>query len=207
MADVLPGLLRALALAVLGLVMTIIGLAVVWIALPYRAVSGPEQPFSQYPQHGNWVLVRLPRLALWWDNIYDGMYGDKRGWWANHCSGQHASRKSMWLWAAVRNPSNYFSRVICGVDVSRCTIVKVAGMDTVSENPGQREWQILKAVRDDGTAFPRFFVSWAITHDHALMIDIGWKVKLAHNGTAPDVPEKDRIKGSVFTLSPWKALT
>lgn len=27
------------------------------------------------------------------------------------------------------------------------------------------------------------------------------------NDMSPDAPDKDRIRGSVFTLSPWKALT
>jgi hypothetical protein len=39
------------------------------------------------------------------------------------------------------------------------------------------------------------------------MIDVGYKVKVSHNGTTPDAPEKDRFKGIVFTISPFKELS
>ena len=203
----IKGFARAFVLSVAGLMMSILGLVVVLVALPFRTAPVTPAQFTNYPSLGSWALVRLPKWALWWDNCFDGMWGDKRGWWANRCGGKHDSIKNMWLWAAVRNPSNYFSRVVCGVDVSCCVITKVAGRNHVSEAPGQREWQILKAVRADGVVFPRLFASIAITRDHAFMIDIGWKVKLSHNGmSVRTAAPSDRCKGCVFTISPWKAL-
>ena len=34
----------------------------------------------------------------------------------------------------------------------------------------------------------------------------GWKIKLSHNGTLPSDRAQDRIKGSVFRVTPWKAI-
>ena len=200
------GFLRALALNLLSWVVELLGLVVVWVALPAHRVIGLAQDFSTYPQWGQWVLIRLPKWALWWDNAYDGMLGDKRGWWANDCKGEHYTRYNMWRWAALRNPANYFSRNVCGVDVStlRIALVDGAGM---AESAPYRGWYLLKGMAAGGKVYPRFYLEYALTDTHGLMIDIGYKIKLSHNGTAPDAPEKDRIKGIVFTISPWKELS
>ena len=202
------GFLRAFADFLIGIPLKLLGLPVVWFALPYAVQPLIKVQFSQFPQYGSWGLVSLPKWALLWDNIYDGALGDKRGWWANECKGEHTSRYNMWRWMALRNPTNYWSRIVTGVDLSRCVITKVAGDDEIIEEPAHRHWQLLKATRDDGKIFPRLFISWALPfrQDRAVMIDIGWKIKLAHNGTPIDARDKDRIRGSVFTLSPWKTL-
>jgi hypothetical protein len=204
------GFLRAFVLALIKLPLALIGLPVVWFALPYRQAIGEVKPFTQYPQHGNWQLVRLPKWALWWDNQFDGMYGDKRGWWANYCIPQYGqtfdSRKCMWYWNALRNPCNYYSRNIAGVDVSTLVIAEVAKSGDPSAAP-YKGWYLLKGMAKGGRVYPRFYLQWAIKGTHGWMIDIGYKVKLSHNGTAPDALEKDRFKGIVFTLSPWKELS
>lgn len=205
------GFLRSFALTLASWVVELLGLVVVWFALlslkNKHMDAASLQQFSQYPQWGHWVLLRLPRWALLWDNAYDGMLGDKRGWWANECKGAHTSRINMWRWAALRNPANYFSRNICGVDVSTLRIVQVAGTISDEGVAPYRGWLLLKGMAVGGKVYPRFYFEWALFGAHGLMFDIGWKVKLSHNGTAPDAPEKDRIKGIVFTLSPWKELS
>jgi hypothetical protein len=65
---------RAFLLSLAGLFVSTIGLAVVWLALPYRIVSGASQPFSSYPQHGDWVLVRLPRCAPERDRVKGNVF-------------------------------------------------------------------------------------------------------------------------------------
>ena len=197
------GFLRALALNLLSWVVELLGLVVVWVALPAHRVIGLAQDFSTYPQWGQWVLIRLPKWALWWDNAYDGMLGDKRGWWANDCKGEHYTRYNMWRWAALRNPANYFSRNVCGVDVSNLTIELVKG--TAFEN--YRGYELLRGTDSNGRIYPRFYLEYAFTATHGLMIDFGYKVKLSHNGTPSDAPEKDRVKGIVAVISPWKELS
>ena len=114
----------------------------------------------------------------------------------------------MYIWTAIRNPANYWSRVVTGVDVSQCLIEKVAGQDVVSDSVGKTGWQVLRALRSDGKCFPRLYavLPWWFDQSHAVMIDIGWKIKLSHNGTSPDAEPSDRLKGSVFTPSLWKGL-
>ena len=201
------GFLRAFCLALLGLPVSILGLGVVWFALPYRRTVGEAKPFTQYPDLGNWRLVRLPSWALWWDNAYDGMLGDKRGWWANECKGEHTSRYNMWRWAALRNPANYFSRNVCGIDVSQIRVEKVAGNLHDESVAPYRGFFLLKGTAQNGRIYPRLYMEFAIYGTHGLMLDFGWKIKLSHNGTPSDAPEKDRIKGIVFTASPWKELS
>ena len=203
--NVLTLLFKSIIVFLAGIPITLLGLIVVAIALPFRK-EYPEtrKPFLQYP--GEWMLVRLPSWALLWDNPHDGAWGDRRGWWDNECGGC-SKFINMYNWMAIRNPANYWSRRVTGVDVSRCEIVKLGGKDVIEEEPGMKEWQFLVAIRDDGTKFHRFWLSWAFGDgNHAIMIDIGWKIKLAHNAITPDADENDRIKGSVFTLSPYKAL-
>ena len=200
------GFLRSFLLALLGLPVSILGLGVVWFALPYRRTVGEAKPFTQYPDLGNWQLVRLPSWALWWDNAFDGVYGDKRGWWANECDGQAGTRYNMWRWAALRNPANYFGRNVCGVDISTLTIQQTAGTIPDEGNPPYRGWYVLRGT-DGKRIYPRFYFEYAFKGTHGLMLDFGWKIKLSHNGTPSDAPEKDRVKGIVFTISPWKELS
>lgn len=208
------GFLRSIGYFLVGIPISLIGLPVVALALPFR-VEHPEtsKPFTQYPALGTWRLVTLPTWVKWFSNEFDGALGDKRGWWANYCLktyGQpHTTFYCMWRWLAVRNPTNWWSRVVTGIDVSRCAIVKVAGDDYVTDEPGIGfQWQILDAVRDDGRHFPRVYLvaPWWFDPAHAVTVDIGWKIRLAHNGTAKDADISDRLKGSVFNASPWKTL-
>ena len=201
------GFLRSFGLFLLRVPMILLGLPMVWVALPYRMDSGVVLAFTQFPQHGFWVLERLPTWALWWDNVFDGMYGDKRGWWANECKGEHTSRYNMWRWAALRNPANYFSRNVCGIDVSQIRVEKVAGNLHDESVAPYRGFFLLKGTAQNGRIYPRLYMEFAIYGTHGLMLDFGWKIKLSHNGTPSDAPEKDRIKGIVFTISPWKELS
>ena len=201
---------KSFLLAIVGLPVTLIGGPLVVIGLPFRR-SYPEtmRPFSQYPEHGQWMLVDLPPWLKPWSNPFDGALGDKRGWWASERDGKHTSFWSMWLWMAVRNPANYYSRVMTGVDVSRCKIERVKGnADVIIEEPGVSNWHVLKATRDDGKTFYRFWLVWAYPFrpDKSLNIDIGWKLKLEDSEMSPDAPIKDRIVGSVFTPGIWKTL-
>ena len=204
------GFLRSFLLALLGLPVSILGLGVVWFALPYRRTVGEAKPFTQYPDLGNWQLVRLPSWALWWDNAFDGVYGDKRGWWANYCIPQYGStfdsRKCMWYWTALRNPANYFSRNVCGIDVSTIRVEKVAGNIHDESVAPYRGWFLLRGT-DGKRIYPRLYMEFAIHGNKGLMLDFGYKIKLSHNGTPADAPEKDRVKGIVFVVSPWKELS
>lgn len=211
---VILGFLRAFVYFIVGIPVTIAGAFVVPVALMYR-IEHPEtrKPFTQYVGLGDWWLITLPAWAKWWSNEFDGALGDARGWWANYCLETYGkpptSYRAMWQWLVFRNPANWWSRVVTGVDMLRCKVEKVFGDDVVTEYKyAGFEWQILKATRDDGKVFPRFYLvaPWWFRPDKAVMIDIGWKIKLAHNNLPPDASIKDRVKGSVFAFSPWKSL-
>ena len=206
---------KSVSTFLVGIPVTLAGFPIVAIALPFR-IEHPETEvqFSdpRYASQGAHRLVTLPAWAKPWDNIFDGAWGDRRGWWNNYCLENYkkdcTAFRSMWQWLACRNPANYFSRVMTGVDVSLCTITVLGGVGEVVEEPGVSNWQFLVATRIDGKKYHRFFCSlpWWFDQGHAVMFDIGWKIKLAHNGISMDAPIKNRIKGSVFTPSFWKAL-
>lgn len=194
--------MRFICLLLTKLVLIPIGLAAVAVGIPFRRIV----------LNGDRPIVRLPQWLLWFDNAYDGLTGDKRDDWNRFCLERYGKPAShplcMWLWAAVRNPVNYWSRNIAGVDVSRLFIRLAAGREVVIEEPGKSGWQLIRALRDDGSFFFRLFGSFAypFRHDRGLMFDFGWKLKLSHSGMPKDAQENDRFKGIVFVVSPWKVL-
>ena len=199
----------------IGIPVTLAGFPMVALALPFR-VEHPETEvqFSdpRYASQGAHRLVTLPGRARPWDNIFDGAWGDRRGWWNNYCLGHYkkdcTAFRSMWQWLACRNPANYFSRVMTGVDVSLCTITVLGGVGEVIEEPGVSNWQFVVATRIDGKKYHRFFCSipWFFKPTHGIMIDIGWKFDMSDVGIQTSDSIKNRIKGAVFTPSFWKEL-
>lgn len=205
---VLTWWVQSTAVFLLGLPVTLLGLVVVPLALPFRRYIGEPRPFTQYPDAGYWRLVRLPSWALWWDNIYDGLLGDKRGWWENYCRKNYVHGADHWYsmfqWAAIRNPANYWSRMVTGCDVRSVSLL--AGQPVVDEdNPG---WHFLLAVDAKGSSFYYlgFNFPWWFDKTHAVFGRFGWKLKLTHDGMSPDAPEQDRIRASVYRVSFWKAI-
>ena len=203
-------MIRAVLLFFAQIPLILIGPLVVACMLPFRKTDeSTRTPYTQYPQHGEWVFTNFPG---WWGNPCDGLLGDKRGWWANYCRENYGLPETDWrcmvMWAAFRNPINTWSRLVVGVDVSLCKIAKLWGDDVVQEEPGIYGVQYLIATREDGKKFPRFYavLPWFFRPDKAIMIDIGWKIKLSHNNTPPDARINDRMKGNVLTISPWKGL-
>lgn len=205
------GFFRVFYMAVMKVVLFVVGIPVVWYALKKGTWIDSEQiPFTQFPQYGNWMRIRLPKWALLWDNAFDGILGDKRGWWWNYCVENYElpgnDKYSMWKWTAFRNPCNYYSRVVCGIDVSKVKIEEVSKSGVVETEP-YKGWFLLKATAEDGKVYPRFYYEKALYKTYGINIDIGWKIKLSHVGTPTDAEEKDRIKGIAFYFSPWKELS
>lgn len=202
-------MIRAFLLFLIQIPLIVAGLFIVPFMIPFRKVDPLTlSPYTQHPELGDWVFANFPG---WWGNPCDGLIGDKRGDFAQLCV-DHGIKPggfvAMWIWAAIRNPVNYWSRCVAGIDVSQCVIGKLWGDDVVTEEPGWYGAQYLIATRSDGRMFPRLFISfpWLFRRDKAFMLDIGWKIKLSHNGTPSTARINDRMKGNVFTISPWKGL-
>lgn len=189
------GFLRCLALFLLGIPVTLLGLPIVALALAFRTEQfGTEKPFTQYP--GFWQMVDLPSWARWWSNPADGALGDRRGWWDNYCQENYnktcRSFYGMWQWLAIRNSANYFSRIVCGVDMARCDVFSVYSGAYLA---------VLKGIRDDGTVFPLFdFLMPYKDGVHAFEIRIGWKLNFER--FTSDMPSERRFKGHVFRIRP-----
>jgi len=197
----------------LGLPITFLGLFAVAIGIPFRRVDpATKQPFTdpRFAHLGSWLLTRLPRWLLFWDNAFDGLGGDKRGWFANWCIEHgigYPSFWAMWIWAAIRNPANYWSRVITGCDVTGCTVDVLYGSAVVDEShPGLH---MLLATDAKGRKFPTVEVCypWPIFKGHGVFGRFGWKIKTEHAGTPAGSRPQDRLKGAVYRLSLWKDLS
>ena len=194
------GFLRAFVLALIKVPMILLGIPLVLIGTQFT---------RQWVTDTGRTITRLPQWLLPWDNIYDGLEGDKRGWWANYCLENYKKPAThwycMWMWAGFRNPANYFSRITCGVDISGLNITSVATHSNPEVAP-YKGWYLLRGVGAK-KQYPRFYLQWAIKDTYGLMIDLGWKIKLSHNDILPSDPEKDRMKGLVWVISPWKELS
>jgi hypothetical protein len=196
-------MIKIIFYTLIELPVTLLGFLMVAIALPWRKeYPDTTKPFSQYP--GVWKLIRLPKLALWWDNEYDGLLGDKRGWYDNYCreTFKHPSSHPfcMWWWAAVRNPNNWFNRKVTSCDVSQCDIELLSGIE---ETPDEEHfgWQHLKATnRFTGSTYEYYGFSYKVSERYCLLGRFGWKIKLSHNGTAPEARENDRLKGNTLRV-------
>lgn len=210
-------LLYFFILSIVELIIQFLGLFVNIIAIPFRykdtdtSNSGTSVIYSQYPEFGKWERWRLPKWALWWDNPYDGLTGDKRGWWANECNKSGRSSNSfvsIYLWNALRNPANYFSRKITGIDVSKCNIIKIAGDDEVDDTGlSGKSWQYLIAVDNNDREYIRLYgvIPWSSTR--MFYFNIGWKIKLSHMLVNPNDREQDKFKGNTFRINPFKEIT
>lgn len=202
---------RFIGLFLLTIPAILFGLPIVALAIPFRITDeSTRQAFTQYA--GEWMLVTLPAWAKPWDNKFDGAWGDKRGWWDNECKTKDGrpctAFASMWKWLALRNSANWFKRVFCGIDMAECVVSLIAGQEIVNESAGAPfGWQLLKALRKDGKIYPRFFCVMPYKDGtHAFVIDLGWKIKMSHNGTLLTDRINDRLKGLVFCISPRKEL-
>jgi len=192
-----------------------VGLIINAVTIPFRRLDGDmsndgePRAYYNFPEHGRWNRWRLPKWALWWDNPYDGLTGDKRGWWANERR-KHGRTEydflSMYIWSAVRNPANYFSRIVTGCDVSDCTVTKLAGNTDVVDDTGRSgsSWHFLVATDTKGRNYHLLFGMIPYSASRGLYFRIGWKIKLSHNGTSPDAREQDRFKGNTIRINPFK---
>lgn len=194
----ISAIIRLLILKPIDWFLALLGLIIVPFVLPFTRIESKSKPFTQY--EGTWWLERLPRFALPWDNPVDGCLGDTRGWWDNYCKEHYNtschSFYSKYQWIAIRNPSNYFSRITIGVDESRCKVELV------------KQWKyskFVKATRDDGKIY--FLYDGFIPYKngtHGFEWRIGWK--LDFDNPTKDLPIEDRYRGSVLRIRPWKAL-
>ncbi len=208
MKNILKAAIQILICTVIQLPMMIIGLFAVAVGIPFRKTSGPAIPFTQYPQHGSWVLVRLPSWLSLWDNPIDGLVGDTRGYWANK-SRNWNKYLAMWWWAAIRNPANNFKRFKLTCDISTATsIEKLYGQDYVRDDFNSTGWQLLKATTPK-RSFYHFYVvyRWGQSN-RALVLQFGFKFKLGDNSVDYS-GENDfrKYKGFTCEINPIKDIS
>ena len=149
----------------------------------------------------------LPDWLKWCQNTEDLLMGDHpRGWyWFTYMAGRPAWWK-MLVWSAWRNPFNYLKRFVIGIDVRNYIFTKVVGQDYVRDDFASTGFQILKATPISGKGFSKYSLYWVYrygTSDRALVMQLGWKIRLSHNSVVEE-DEWDYWKGFTFEVNPYK---
>lgn len=82
-------------------------------------IKGTEHKFSRYPEMGHHVLEILPdtKANQPYQNLRDGIRGDKRGWYA---AKKGTGKWHKFWWNAIRNPMNTQKRLFNSIDIAKC---------------------------------------------------------------------------------------
>ena len=193
---------------------------VVLLGLPFAREN--ESRSTQFTQHTAPTLYKrhidLPDWLLWFQNEEDGLTGDSRGWyWNSYFPAWVPGWIKMWWWSGVRNPANYLKRNILGVDVRNAAIFKYAGQDYVRDDFDNTGFQVLFAdqFKPDNlqpdlrkltkTAWALYWVRRWGKSKRAVVVQIGAKVKLSHNGAVYE-DERDYWKGITAEINPFKSI-
>lgn len=190
-----------LGLAILSALISII---LVGIGLLFKVDKGLRH-FSDGTTIQNY---ELREWLKWLQNPVDNLTGDKHGrYWNEYMSGKPAWFK-MWWWSGVRNPWNYLKLRIFGIDMREHKVVKVRGQDIVKDNFTYTGFHILKAIPDDVSKWNKYTLYWVMRwfkSDLAIVLQLGWKIKLSHNGMFEE-NENKYWKGFTFEINPIKRI-
>ena len=166
--------------------------------------------FTQYKSPTSGVYqMQLPDWLKWFSNPEDGLTGDSRGWyWNTYFPAWVPSWFKMWWWSGVRNPYNYLKRIVIGLDIRKFTFHKLCGQDYVRDDFNSCGFQILYARPKSGWLV-RPMLYWVRRwgqSDRAIVVQIGWKIKLSHN-SAIEEDEWDNFKGVTFEPNFYKDIS
>lgn len=176
-----------------------------------------QQPFTDYNTHRNWVREVFPKVFWPWDNIEDSSTGDHRGWWDLE-TGDSRKWLSRFRWLAIRNPFNNFKRYVIGIDVRKYYIERLAGQFYVRDDLQSQGFQFLRADPEAKNTLPRYMLYYVRAYkdrsfslfgktfgwkNRAIVIQIGNKIKIAHNNTI-EKEEIDYFKGFTVEFNPFK---
>jgi hypothetical protein len=150
----------------------------------------------------------LPSWLKWFSNPIDGLTGDRRGWyWNIYMEGKPAWLKMFW-WSAFRNQYNYLKRYVIGIDMREYVVTKIAGQDVVRDSFEGTGFHILKATPDDG-GWNKYTLYWVMRwfkSNRAIVVQLGWKIKLSHNGMHQE-DESKYWKGFTIEPNPFKDIS
>ena len=173
-----------IALTVIGI---LTGLLIVPVALFFVKINKEYQ---------EWELINLPRFFYLWDNIRDGVIGDRRlDYWNN------GKQYPLWFdklplsqyvkayyWLAIRNPANTLKRYVpfmgCKVGIIEGGyeyIHLLAGQEYVSDVRDVQGFQFVKTSKPkEMLSYWGFYLYKQVTSDRYLMIRLGHKIEPRH---------------------------
>lgn len=172
-----------IAIAIARLVLSIIGLVVVAVAIPFSVKTGTINAFG-------WQMERLPSWAWPWSNDYDGIQGQKNG--KNYTDHPMDSFRGKYHWTAIRNSLNNFLRYVVGFDYRAVTYIEHWGSEQDIRD-GVRGWCYYRA-----HVIGRPFAMHGIALNYGWVIWIGWKITSSRHADRP---------WCGWTVHPWRDKT
>ena len=159
-------------------------------------------PFTVPSNIGSWFPVHLPKWAWYFDNDRDGARGDHRGWYWMEYIPDYPDAFKYWFWLAIRNPANNFKRYVLGFDIRKETIRTIYGDNYVRDDFESAGFQLVKA----GHRYHLYWVKRYSESDRALVIELGNKFQVRHNGAVYESEHK-YFKGFTFEVNFWKDIS
>jgi hypothetical protein len=201
--------LESLVLFALCVPLTVVGLLVVPLALLFPDDSRKAETYKTDGVNV-WWLRRLPRLASWWDNPYDGFLGDDSFRWAGRdvpFGWLNTDFLAQCWWGAVRNPLHRFKSFLITCDVRRCAFQLLAGQPFVRDRADATGFQFARALRDDGVPFYRLYWVWKWPGcARAAIVEIGHEFRADHFGADYTERPFKALKGFAFLIHPCKSI-
>lgn len=213
MKDYIKAILQFCLLFIPFVVMRVIGLFVGIIAVNNtekttnkfgEATSVHRQKYIDKGSSGSWDYIKPKWGWLWaWGNDEDGYLGEPSGKWSANVEGNERTKWNMYLWSAVRNPANNFSRYTSwyGCPVMECD-VEYEGTYYLNDNDANATGTqfVVATHKITGRKYYAFRIVWKYPYlDRVFHVRLGYKLKPSHATDIQD--EDDKIKGWAIRIA------
>lgn len=165
-----------------------------------------RQKYIDQGSSGEWRFMNPTNKLFWfWGNDEDGYWGEPTGKWSASVKGKESSLWNMYIWAAIRNPANNFSRFWgpFSCPASECSFTYKGDYDLNDNAPISEGWNQVTAIhKKTGKKYHAFRLvkKWPGINK-CLHIRLGFKLRPSYITNTPDEP-----KGWTFRITPFASI-
>ena len=151
---------------------------------------------------GKWEYVEPKWKWLWpWGNDEDGYLGEPSGKWSASVDGNERSKLNMYMWSAIRNPANNFSRYTSwySCPVNDCVVEHVGTYNLDDNDPVATGSHIVVATHKvTGKKYYTLRIVWKYPFiNRVFHVRLGFKIKPSHANSLQEAA----AKGWTFRIS------
>lgn len=162
-----------------------------------------DQKYIDQGASGVWIPSRLKNALIdsIWGNPTDGCYGPDNGLWSMIRKGKEQSWLSVYIWLAIRNPTNAFSitNKFMACHVPSCTLSYKGNEYLSDRDPVKEGWFYVTAKDDDtGKIYRGFRLVHQWSNGKVLNISLGNKLKPEH--IHEEFEPRKEYKGATFRV-------